>query len=155
MTAGVDPLRTMLDAFETAALAAEQAETQFKREIDRRIAELEQARAFAYRRARLAAAMAAPVAAAERAAAIEARLDLAFAHMGWTGRVLDPTEQEVRAALQPVAAAIEDLVRPAEGEPPSAAEAFAGFEAWYRARFGVEFLAVFEQRAEFRPVVDF
>ena len=159
MTSPADPLRAMLAGFETAALAAGQAEAQFKREIDSRIAELEQARAFAHRRLRLIAAMAAPVEAAEPAAALAARLDLAFIHIGWADREPDPTELEVRAALEPVAAAIEDLSRPGGNEQPPPAEtvaqAFTGFEAWYRRRFGVEFLAVFEQRATFRPVVDF
>lgn len=156
MTAPTDRLAALIAGLESAATAAEQAEATFKRDIDRRIAELERARAFAFRRLRLIGAMAAPVE-GEREAAIEARLDAAMRHVGWLvpGAALEPSELEVRAALQPVAAAIEDLARPGEGEPPSAADALARFEAWYRARFGAEFLDVFETRAEFRSLVDF
>ncbi|WP_119422433.1 hypothetical protein [Desertibaculum subflavum] len=158
MTAPTDRLAALIAGLESAANAAEQAEASFKRDIDLRIAELERARAFAFRRLRLIGAMAAP-AEGEREAAVEARLDAAMRHIGWLvpGAELDPTELEVRAALEPVAAALEDLARPpeGEGEPPSAADALVRFEAWYRARFGAEFLDVFEQRAEFRSLVDF
>ena len=160
-TAGANDMPAILAALQQAARAADAAETGFKRDIDKRIAELERERAFAYRRLSLMGALGAPIAPAERAAAIEARLTALFRHIEWIVESLDDldaTGQEVRKALMPVAAAIEDLGRPAEaGQAPAASplDAFATFESWYRTRFGLDFLGIFEQRASFRPVVDF
>jgi hypothetical protein len=169
MSAQTDPpagqsIEGLLAQMQAAAQEAAKAESAFKRGVDGRIAELEQARAFAYRRMGVMTALCSVAPEGEYQACVQARLKALFVHVGWIDgglEELDATEREVRDALLPVAGAIEDLARSA---PPSAADAlpalspielFAVFEAWYRGRFACEFLDVFEQRAAFRPLTDF
>ena len=154
----------LLAQMQAAAQEAAKAETAFRRDIDARIAQLEQARAFAYRRVGVMTALCSPTPEGELEACVQARLKALFVHVGWIDGALDEldaTEREVRDALLPVAGAIEDLARSApsasgDALPPlSPIELFGVFEAWYRGRFACEFLEVFEQRAVFRPLVDF
>lgn len=156
-------MAAILAELQAAAQDAAAAEKAFKRDIDKRIAELEQARAFAHRRVDIVKALGAVAPEGALEACALARLKALFVHIEWINESLDeldPTECEVRDALMPLATAIEELARArpdaSRAAPsPGPIEALAAFEAWYRQRFGCEFMGSFEERANFRPLVDF
>lgn len=156
-------LAAVMAELQAAAQSAAAAEKAFKRDIDKRIAELEQARAFAHRRMDIIKALAAVAPEGTPESCALARLKALFIHIEWINDSLDeldPTECEVRDALLPLAMAIEELARAQPdasrtATSPGPIEALAAFEAWYRQRFGCEFMGIFEERANFRPLVDF
>lgn len=147
---------TFLDDLQVAARAAEAAETTFRREMATRIAALEQARAFAFRRVNLMKAIAEVVAAAESE-------DMAVAHalatlrsrLGWDA------DSEARAAVltrfASVAQAVFASLMPAKGEAGEAdvGTALAEFETWYAKTYPTSFWALFETYISETPRVDF
>lgn len=154
-------LPDFLDQLRTAAEEMERQESGYRRESRLRLEGLEIERTRAYRRYNLLKDMAA--AAAEHAAppeGIEAQLAVAAAEAGWSEARAGYAE--VRERLSPVAALVHERLHPpaAAGTAISAASdipgALAGFEAWYRVRFGQEFLDLLGRPSpSFQPLVDF
>ncbi|HEV2301291.1 MAG TPA: hypothetical protein VGR91_06945 [Stellaceae bacterium] len=139
-----------LDALHTAAEAREREEEAFRRDSERRLAALVAARVAAYRRYNLLKGMAEAAAAdAEADGKAAAALDFALAETGWGEE--NAAYGEVRGELAATAAAI--AAPPPQGE--AVLGAFAGFEAWYEARFAGAFLDLLERERAFLPAVDF
>lgn len=135
-----------LDTLRAAAEASEREEAAFRRDSERRLQALAAARVAAYRRYHLLRGMAEAAAAGETPEESEAAaLDFALAETGWSEE--DAAYGEVRGALAATAAALP------QGE--AAPAAFARFEAWYKERFGIDFLDLLERERAFLPVVDF
>jgi hypothetical protein len=145
---------------ERLAQLAARAEADFRIESRDRLAQLEAARVAAYRRLNLLRGMAEAVAGADDdAASIAAGIDFACARTGWSEA--NAAYAELRQRLTPTAVALREADRPATADqpaPPAQAPllAFASFEAWYRARFDADFLALMADDAPiFQSVVDF
>ena len=154
-------LPDFLDRLRSAAEEKERQEAEYRRESRRRLEGLEVERTRAYRRYNLLKDMAGAAAEhAELPAGIEAQLAVAAAEAGWNeGRT---GYAELRERLSPVAALIHERVHPpaTTGTSTSAAgdvpNALAAFEAWYRERFGQDFLDLLGRPApSFQPLVDF
>jgi hypothetical protein len=150
-----------LDQLRCAAEATEREESEYRRESRRRLEVLEAERSRAYRRYNLLKDMAAAAAGqAELPAGIDAQLAVAAADSGWTEARAGYAE--VRERLRPVSALIHaglhpprsgEAMAPVAGDVPGA---FATFEAWYRERFGQEFLDLLgRETPSFQPLVDF
>jgi hypothetical protein len=154
-------LPDFLDQLRSAAEEMERQESEYRRESRRRLEGLAAERTRAYRRYNLLKDMAA--AAAVHAASqegIEAQLAVAAGEAGWSEARAGYTE--LRERLSPVAALIHERVHPPEtaGTATAAASdipgALAGFEAWYRERFGQDFLDLLGRPSpSFQPLVDF
>lgn len=139
------------------AEAKEREEADYRRASRLRLETLAAERTRAYRRYNLLKDMAA---AAERPDGIEAQLSVAMTETGWTAAKAGC--DELRDRLRPVAALIDAGLHPAPeaDEAPAApadiAVAFGAFEAWYRERFGQDFLDLLgREPPSFQPVVDF
>jgi hypothetical protein len=139
----------------------ERQESGYRRESRLRLEGLEIERTRAYRRYNLLKDMVA--AAAEHAApreGVEAQLAVAAAEAGWSEARAGYAE--LRERLSPVAALVHERLYPpaVAGTAASAANdipgALAGFEGWYRERFGQEFLDLLGRPSpSFQPLVDF
>ncbi len=150
-----------LDQLRCAAEAKERAESDYRRESRRYLESLEAERTRAYRRYNLLKDMAA--AAAEQPdlpAGTDIQLAVATAESGWSEA--RASYADVRERLGPVASLIHARMHPppaeagAESAEADVAEAFAAFEAWYRERFGQDFLDLLGRGApSFQPLVDF
>jgi len=150
-----------LDQLRTAAEEMERQESAYRRESRLRLEGLGAERTRAYRRYNLLKDMAA--AASEHVTlreGIEAQLAVAAGEAGWSEARVGYTE--LRERLSAVAALIHERLHPpeAEGTAASAASdvpsALADFEAWYRQRFGQDFLDLLGRPApSFQPLVDF
>jgi len=146
-----------LDEFHRSAEAIEQEEAEYRRDSRRRLEGLEAERTRAFRRYNLVKDMAAAVQ-AEAADSVAAQVAVATAESGWS----DAREgyAEVRDRLSSIAALIHAQLRPIdvassmpEGEVRAA---LASFEAWYRERFGKDFLDLLGREApSFQALVDF
>jgi hypothetical protein len=141
-----------LDALKAAAQQAESAETEFRREAARRIAALEQERAFSYRRLNLMRAVAAAVGPAESEdAAVAGGVAALRARLGW--ETDSEARSEVLSRFEPVVRALFACL---EGELPDAAVAgaLAEFEAWYAAGRAQPFWTLFAQELPELPLVE-
>jgi len=154
-------LPDFLDQLRLAAEEKERQESEYRRESRRRLESLEAERTRAYRRYNLLKDMAAAAAEhAEPPAGIEAQLAVAAGGAGWSEARTGYAELHER--LSPVAALIHERVHPsATAETATSAandipSAIAGFEAWYRERFGQDFLDLLGRPPpSFQPLVDF
>ncbi|MCW5745711.1 MAG: hypothetical protein KIT36_05875 [Alphaproteobacteria bacterium] len=153
-------MSSFMGDLERQARAAARAEADFRLEVRDRLAQLEATRIAAYRRLNLLRGMLEAVSAVdEAAAAIDAGIDYACRCTGWSET--DQSYAELRERLRPTADAMQAarLATTPGQEPPSPQApllAFAGFEAWYQARFGADFLALMASDAPtFQSVVDF
>lgn len=152
---------TFLDRLRVAAEELERRETDYRRESRRQLETLERERTRAYRRYNLLKEMAAAAAEhVERPAAVAAQLAVAAAESGWSEA--RSGYAELRERLEPVAALIHGQVHPPEPGGAAVAvaadvpDAVAAFEAWYRERFGQDFLDLLGRPApSFQPLVDF
>lgn len=150
-----------INGLRASAEAIEQEEADYRRESRQRLEALEMARTRAYRRYNLLKDMAGAASEhAELPAGIEAQLAVAAAETGWSEARTGYAE--LRERLSPVAALIHEHVHPsaaADSEGPVASDvpgALAGFETWYRERFGQDFLDLLGQPPpSFQPLVDF
>ncbi len=149
-----------LNALQKVALGCEEEERRFRREAERRIAALAEARTHAYRRYNVLKAMVeAASAEVECEASVSVQIGRVAALSGWSEK--DAGWQDFRGALGDVASAIHADLHGAAAEAPveaaarSVTEAFQAFETWYRCHFGAEFLALLEQPQAFQPAVDF
>jgi hypothetical protein len=150
-----------LDQLRTAAEEIERQESAYRRESRLRLEGLGTERTRAYRRYNLLKDMTA--AAAEHAApgdGIEAQLAVAVAESGWSEARAGYAE--LRERFSSVAALIQARLHAAETlETVTAAasdvpSALADFEAWYRERFGQDFLDLLGRPSpSFQPLVDF
>ena len=150
-----------LDQLRMAAEELAREESEYRRESRLRLEGLGAERTRAFRRYNLVKDMTA--AAAEHAAprdGIEAQLAVAVAEAGWSEARTGFAE--LRERLSPVAALIHERLHPpaTAGAATSAASdvpsALAGFEAWYRERFGQDFLDLLGRPSpSFQALVDF
>ncbi|WP_214473189.1 hypothetical protein [Mesorhizobium sp. dw_380] len=136
----------------TSAEVAKAAETSFRHEAARRIAALEQDRAFAFRRLNLMQVIADSMALAESEDIAVARAFAALrASLGWNAD--SEARSEVISHFGPVALA---MFRDSSGDQSADIHAaLADFEHWYSETRGSSFWALFEQQIPDTPVVDF
>jgi hypothetical protein len=147
-----------LDPLQAAAHEAEAAEGRFRRSAAARIAELEQARAFAFRRVNFMRAVAEAVASVEDEEAAAAHAGAALrARLGWASD--SEARSEVAARFAAVAHALYRALSPEEADATTArnevGQALAAFEAWYAATHERPFWALFEHYIPETPLVDF
>ena len=150
-----------LDQLRTTAEEIERQESEYRRESRLRLEGLGSERTRAYRRYSLLKDMAAAAAKhTELPVGIDAQLAVASAEAGWSEARTGYAE--LRERLTPIAALVHERVHPPEtaGTATSAASdvpsALAGFEAWYRERFGQDFLDLLGRPSpSFQPLVDF
>jgi hypothetical protein len=150
-----------LERLRGAAEAREQEESHYRRESRRRLEALEIERTRAYRRYNLLKDMAAAAAEhAELPAGTDAQLAVATAQSGWNET--RTAYADLRERLSLVASSIHARMHPPNGDtgavPADAdvVEVFAAFEAWYRDRFGQDFLDLLgREPPSFQPLVDF
>lgn len=158
---------TLIARLQAECTAAETAERSVRAAVEAQIKEVEQARAFAWRRLSALSDMA-RIAALEpdREAAVERQLEALFRDIGWIEGGLAELGEGARPLLdwlRPIAEALHAAAHPepSEGEaaePPVIADpiaAFRAFEAWYAAERGQPFLQVFERYVPPTPVVEF
>lgn len=160
-----------------AAVAAQQAELAFRRDVARIIAEHERERQFAFRRVDIARTM-------EKAARGAATLEQALAaqeaalrrEFGWHGdneqrrRILDAWRAvatavaaslgivetgEDAAAAAPAPLPALRATAPEAVDPDAVADAMRRFEAWYEQEVGTPFLALLDHEIPEMPVVEF
>ena len=147
---------TFLDTLKDAADAAEAAEARFRREIAQRSREVEQARAFAFRRLNIMRALADVVASAEsEEVAVASASGVLRDKLGWA------SDSEARDAVVtqfvPVSRAVFASLAPpeAEADAPDVGQALAAFEAWYASTHENPFWVLFEHYMPETPRVDF
>jgi hypothetical protein len=144
-----DPFLLML---ETSAAEAAAAEAEARREAQRRLASLETARAFAFRRLNLMRAVTGAVAVAETEdIAVASALAVLREKLGW--HTDSEARQEVLSRFVSVVRAVR-TGRDAVSEP-DVAGALADFETWYADAHPVPFWELFEHPIPDTPVVDF
>lgn len=147
---------TFLDDLQHAAVRADGAEAELRKEVAARLKTIEQDRAFAYRRLNLMRSIAEAVAHAEsEEIAVANSLAVVRERLGWS------SDSEPRmAALQQFASvgkAVFLSLAPPESEAPDAdvLGALRAFEAWYEQKHGSSFWILFEHYIPETPVVDF
>jgi hypothetical protein len=144
-----------LEDLRVAARDAEAAEARFRRQVAAQIADLEQQRAFAFRRLNLMQTIAEAVGPAE-----DEPTAIAFALVALRARLNWESDSESRAAVlarfASVAQAVFATLKPNDdnGEADIAA-ALARFEAWYAQTHTTPFWTLFEHYIPETPRVDF
>ena len=145
-----------LAVLQAAADNAAEAEAQFRRDANRRVAALEAARAFAHRRLNLMRAIAdAAAGPASEEIAVANALAVLRAKLGWHGD--SEARSEVISRFAVVARAVTSSFSAREdGAPePDVMAALAEYEAWYAENHPSPFWALFEQHLPETPLVDF
>lgn len=137
-----------------AALSAEQ---NFRADFARRVAELAELRAEAFRRKNLMAAVAEGVGGAEDEEDAVARgLAVLRARLGWASD--SEARSEIIGRFAPICAACFAASRESgddEEEPADPAAELAAFEAWFLEARGQSFWVLFEVEIPETPLVDF
>lgn len=142
-----------IEELTAATKLAEQAEAAYRADYAKRVEQLAQDRAFAFRRANLLRAVADVVAKAEdEATAVAYGLATLRSRLGWGDE--SPAREEIIARFAPVCAALHDDDAQAK-EAADPAEALAAFETWHLEARGVPFWMLFERWMPETPVVDF
>jgi hypothetical protein len=143
-------------ALQAAAEGAAKAEAEFRRHASQRLATLEAARAFAYRRLNLMKAVAdAAAGSASEEIAVANALAVLRAKLGWHGDSVARSEVLSRFAAVARAVAGGFSAREDDGPEPDVMTALAEFETWYAENHPGPFSALFEQHLPETPVVDF
>ncbi len=146
-----------LDALRRAAERNAIAEHEFRSQITARLKQLEQERAFGYRRFNLINEVSGAVASAEsEEIAVAVATAVLRAKLGWVSD--SEARIAVTSAFAPVAQAMFASLAPLEGddEPrPDVIGALAQFEAWYIETHPSPFWMLFENFIPETPVVDF
>ena len=148
-------IHPFIAALESEAKAREAAEAEFRREMNRKVAELAEARAFAFRRMNVMRALFDMVSGAEdREAAIAKAVRALRDRLGWV------EDSEARTGVLEryagVAGAAFDATHPREeDEAPDPAEALAEFEEWYASTREKPFWVLFEHYMPETQLVDF
>lgn len=160
------PLTAYLDALERTAHEVSAAEESYRREAAVRFRELEQQRAFAFRRLNLMRTVAAAVAGIEEEAEAQAAGGAAFLReLDWTGAT--ESQRQTLEQFRPVILAAWRLSRAqAEGAESGAAadgaaaddvtlaRALAAFEEWFAGARNGAFLTVMEREIVELPLVE-
>lgn len=145
---------SLLEELSAQANEAGAAEQQLQKEVARRIAELKEARAFAWRRVNLLRAVAAAVKEAQNEEEARAAGRKRFyREVGWNGGTQN--QRDVCEGFVPVILAIWAATR--EEEPDDVAvvrEELDAFEAWYAETRGGSFLALMERDIVELPLVE-
>jgi hypothetical protein len=147
------PMLPFLTDLMAAAGAAKAAESNYRREAAVRIAELEQERAFAFRRSNLMQAIADTVASEEAEEIAVARaLATLRARLGWGSD--SEAQAEVLDHFSPVAAALFHALL--SGDPAAEiGDRLSAFEDWYSSTRNAPFWEQFETVIADTPRVDF
>lgn len=145
---------SLIEALSAKAREAGVAEKQFQKEIARRMAELKEARAFAWRRVNLLRAIAVAVKdAQDDDKAVAAGRKVLYREVGWNGGTQN--QRDVAERFEPVTLAIRAATR--EDDPAGAEEVeteFAAFEAWYEEGRDAPFLTLMERDIVKMPLVE-
>lgn len=144
-----------LDALNSAASNASVTEDDFRRNIASKMRELEDARAFAFRRLNLMKSVAAAVAGAKESEdAKKAGTDILYREIGWTGAT--EFQREGGAKFEPVALAVWEATKEDAGESVLAdiERELAAFEDWYAKAQDKPFMTVMEQELPELPLVE-
>ena len=153
----MDAERSYLEALRAAAHRCTEAEDEFRRTIASRLKQLEQERAFSYRRFNLVNEVSGAVASAESAEiAVAVATAVLRARLGWVSD--SDARIAVTSGFAPVAQAMFESLAPPESddEPkPDVIEALARFEAWYLETYHNPFWTLFENVMPETPIVDF
>jgi hypothetical protein len=145
-----------IEALRAAAHQRTAAEDEFRRTIATRLKELEQERAFSYRRFNLINEVSGAVASAEsEEIAVAVATAVLRARLGWVSD--SDARVAVTSGFAPVAQAMfANRAVESEDEPkPDVLAALAAFEAWYLATHPAPFWKLFENVMPETPVVDF
>jgi hypothetical protein len=145
-----------LTALSAATKACEEAEAEFRRAMNEKVAELAQARAFAHRRLNVMRALVETVQGnADRDAAVDRAVYLLRDRLGW--REDSPARNEVLAKYRDVTIAAHAMFHPEEGDNnlPELGEALATFEDWYLEARDKPFWVLFEHYMPETQLVDF
>ncbi|MEO3385311.1 hypothetical protein [Mesorhizobium sp. CAU 1741] len=147
-------------ALRAEAARCEEAETEFRRTMNARLAALTQARAFANRRMNLMRSMLDVVTRCEdRDVAVASALSVLRGRLGW--RDDSPARDDVLSEYAKLAGAGFDATHqpeaPAEAsaEPVDVGEALEAFEQWYVGARGKPFWVLFEHYMPETQLVDF
>lgn len=148
--------KSFLDDLQQAAVRADGAEAELRKEITERMKVIEQERVFSYRRLNLMKLVAESVANAESAEiAVANSVAILRERLGWF------EDSEPRMAtlerFAPVGKAVFLSLAPPEAEAPEAdvLTSLKAFETWYLERFKSPFWVLFEHYIRETPVVDF
>lgn len=148
-------LAKYFDDLDRQARAANAAEDEFRNNITKRMRELEEARAFAFRRLNLVKAIGAAIAGAkdeEEARALGASAFLI--EVGWTGG--SQSQRDVVEKFQPVALALWTASRPEATAEDAAtvSKELAAFEEWFGQNRDAAFLTLMQQDLPELPLVE-
>jgi hypothetical protein len=146
---------SFLEALKAAADRAKAAEAEYRQDAAKRIAALEQERAFAFRRLNLMSAVADAVAEAEsEEIGVGNALAALRGKLGWTTDT--DARTEVLSRFASVAQAVFRNLAPTEdADVASVQDALAQFESWYAGSHQAPFWVLFEHYVAETPLVDF
>jgi hypothetical protein len=145
-----------LTALSVNAKACEEAEAEFRRTMNEKVAELAQARAFAHRRINVMRALVETVETnPDRDSAVDRAVYLLRDRLGW--REDSPARNEVLAEYRDVAVAAHAMFHPDDDDDdlPELSEALATFEDWYLEARDKPFWVLFEHYMPETQLVDF
>lgn len=148
-------LPNYLDELDRLAKEANVAEDEFRQNIAKRVRELEEARAFAFRRLNLMKSVGQAVADAKDEEEVKAQASTAFlAEVSWTGG--SQFQRDVLEKFMPVALAVWAASKPDAKEEDAAeiAKELAVFEAWFAQDRETPFLTLMQQELPELPLVE-
>lgn len=144
-----------VEELDRQAKAANVAEDEFRNNVTKRIRELEEARAFAFRRLNLVKSVGGAVAQAENEDEVKKNASVIFlAEVGWTGG--SQSQRDVVEKFMPVALAIWSASKP-DAKPEDGAkikEELSAFEAWFGQNRDAHFLTLMQQEPVELPLVE-
>ncbi len=148
-------LQKYFEELDRVARAANAAEDEFRNNIQKRIRELEEERAFAFRRLNLMKSVGQAVAGAENEEDATAKANETFlAEVGWSGG--SQSQREVAEKFTPVALALWHAGK-AEAKAEDAAKVaqeLADFEAWFSQNREAPFLTLMQRDLPELPLVE-
>jgi hypothetical protein len=158
------PLDDFLDRLDQAARQASTAEDAYRRDVLQRVKQMEQERAFAFRRLNLVRTIASSLAGAKDEVEAVGRGSAAFLReVNWSGAT--DSQREVVAKFTPVITALWPLIprEEEEGAPPAAPAVLdiaaperelAAFETWFSENRTAPFLSLMEGEVLELPLVE-
>lgn len=148
-------LAKYFDELDRVARAANAAEDEFRSNITKRIRELEEARAFAFRRLNLMKEIGQAVAEAKDEEEAKAKASEAFlAEVSWTGG--SQSQRDVVEKFMPVALAVWEAGK-AEAKPEDTAKIakeLEAFELWFAQNREAPFLTLMQREIPELPLVE-